>query len=398
MSARDRFGVRLGVALFAVAMQAGCSVLPNGGPMVSDVKSGAEEKTGFRFALVPVDQQVLNLVGTPSGNTKLAALHEDRPAFLTLGPGDLLQVAIYQVGPLGVFSQSQTLGMPQGGGSGPSAPGAPPSTFISGLAVDEGGYITFPYAGRVHVGGLTVTEAQNLLLSRLKEKLTDPQVIVAVISNVSNLATVMGAVKTPGRFPLTPASETILQVITAAGGPTSLPTDILVELTRHGRTVSVPMEDIVRIPANDIHVDRGDLINLVFKPRMYQVFGAARTISEYSLGERGSSVADGLAHGGGLLDAQADPRGVYLFRYEAPSILRTLDRPLPVAGTDQVPVVYAFDMSKPTGYFMAMKFQLRSGDLLFTSDARLVQWMKVFNLLGTLTQAGSRGATFGGGM
>lgn len=375
--------------------------------MVSDVQKTSQNKTGFRFVLEPVDQHVLTVLDSFKSEDDFKLLRDDRPKSLTLGPGDGLQLSIYQVDAAGAFTQNQMSSVAvQGGGQG----AAPlPKAYMSGLTIGEDGYISVPYAGRVHIAGLTIDGAQKLIENRLRNMLTDPQVSLNVVANASNLVTVTGAVKVPGRYPLSSAGETLVDILATAGGSLSQQSDTWLEVTRRGQLISVPLQKLLRMPAANIHVDKGDLINVVVKARTYQVFGAAKQPSEYPVrdDDDGETVAKGLAHAGGLIDSQADSRGVFLFRYERPKVVEEFKQPLQVIQaeaqplvdpvTGRVPVVYAFDMSKPKGYFMAMHFQMQSGDVLFISNARLVEWLKVINLLGTFTQAGSRGASMGGG-
>ena len=396
-----------GIAATSMTLLAGCSILPNTGPMVSDFRDAVKDQKGLRFVLEPVDQHVLSILDHASRVEDIQALKEDRLNILTLGPGDALQLTIYQVGAAGAFSQGQVALGQAPTFSAASGSGQSPKALVSGLTIDEGGYITVPYAGRLHIGGQTVSAAQSLIESHLRNVLTDPQVTLTVMVNSSNLVTVLGAIKLPGRYPITSAEETFLDIIAATGGPNGSPRDTWLEITRRGQMFSIPLQKFLGSPAANIHVDKGDLINVVLKPQVYQVFGAAKMSAEFPIADNGQTVAQGLAHGGGLLDQQADPRGVYLLRYETPKVVEAFRQPLQlVASPDQplvdpvssrVPVVYTFDMSKPSGLFMAMHFQIQSGDLLFISDARFVEWLKVLSLLGTLTQAGSRGSSLGGG-
>lgn len=374
----------------ALALQAGCAALPRSGPMASDIRDEAQSPKQFPFLLVPVTQQVIQAEQAYQPPSDEPVLPYNRRHNLTLGPGDSLQVTLFQAGPGGAFG---TMAATLSGGGGATASGATPPTSISGLTINESGNIFFPYAGLVHVGGLTVDQAETLILSRLQTQMIEPQVVITVLSNVSNVVTLTGAIKTPGRVMLTPAGENLLDVITTAGGPTNLPTDTWVELTRHGIKTSVLLQDLLENPSYDVQAMPGDLINLVLRPRTYSTFGATGHVAEYAIDPAGVTMAQALARAGGTVDSQSDSQGVFLFRYEHPSVLRAAGVSPPAGQGDRVPVVYSFNMGQAPGYFLATEFPIRPHDLIFSSDARLIQWQKALSLFGAVTSPVSTGTS-----
>jgi polysaccharide export outer membrane protein len=63
--------------------------------------------------------------------------------------------------------------------------------------VDENGYINYPLIGNVKVGGLTRTEAENELKSKISKYIVNPGVNI----NFTNFRiTVLGEVAKPGNF------------------------------------------------------------------------------------------------------------------------------------------------------------------------------------------------------
>ena len=111
-----------------------------------------------------------------------------------LGPGDLLEVSVFQVKD---FDKVKT-------------------------RVDGLGTIDLPLAGVVKVGGLTVDQARQVITQRLAETyLQDPQVSVYVRKAADERFTVDGAVHKPGVYPMV-GQMTLLQAIATAQGPTTL--------------------------------------------------------------------------------------------------------------------------------------------------------------------------------
>jgi len=116
------------------------------------------------------------------------------------------------------------------------------------LTISPAGTIFVPYAGPVHVAGLSPDQAQQAIVDALKTKniVNDPQVALNVISARNLSVLVLGEVKLPQRYPL--FSEAPLStVISLAGGFTnnanmhvlithpdgSLPTDVNVSRDLH---------------------------------------------------------------------------------------------------------------------------------------------------------------------
>jgi polysaccharide export outer membrane protein len=109
----------------------------------------------------------------------------------TLGPGDVLRVNVYDNPDV---SQEVTIG--------------PDGSF------------SYPLIGRVQAASLLVQQLETLLATRFAEGyLVSPQVGVTVTQHKSQQIYVMGAVKTPGAYPLQ-RQTTLLEMLSAAGGPT----------------------------------------------------------------------------------------------------------------------------------------------------------------------------------
>jgi polysaccharide biosynthesis/export protein len=110
---------------------------------------------------------------------------------ITLGPGDVLRVNVYDNPDL---SQEVTIG--------------------------PDGAFSYPLIGRVQAAGLPVRQLESLLTKRFADGyLVSPQVGVTVTQHKSQQVYVMGAVSKPGPYPLQ-RQTTLLEALSAAGGPT----------------------------------------------------------------------------------------------------------------------------------------------------------------------------------
>ncbi|HHT9125278.1 MAG TPA: polysaccharide biosynthesis/export family protein [Candidatus Brocadiia bacterium] len=81
------------------------------------------------------------------------------------------------------------------------------------------GYISYPLIGKVLVAGLTPYELEQKIAELLGEKyLKEPQVSIFVKEYKSRWTAVIGGVEEPGVFPLTKPVNTLVELLSRAGG------------------------------------------------------------------------------------------------------------------------------------------------------------------------------------
>lgn len=137
--------------------------------------------------------------------------------------------------------------------------------------VEQDGSIDFPYLGRLEVAGLEPPEIADLLEERLRSDgvLVNPQVSVLVTDYESRLVSVIGAVRSPGNYPVTPGL-TALQAVGLAGGTTDLADRDGAILTRRingqARRFQVPLDRISVGNADDVPVRADDIILVPERP------------------------------------------------------------------------------------------------------------------------------------
>ncbi|WP_299125592.1 polysaccharide biosynthesis/export family protein [uncultured Tenacibaculum sp.] len=81
--------------------------------------------------------------------------------------------------------------------------------------IDQEGFIEFPVLGKIKIGGLTRTEAINLLKEKLSPDYIKNPTINIKISNFS--VTVLGDVKKPGKFIIPNERVSVLEAVGLAG-------------------------------------------------------------------------------------------------------------------------------------------------------------------------------------
>lgn len=97
------------------------------------------------------------------------------------------------------------------GGQGGYTTGNPVST---GYLIDEKGFISLPIIGDLQLANLNRMDAANLIKAKLKDYLSNPQVIIQ-IQNFK--ITILGDVKRPGTFRIPNERITILEAMGLAG-------------------------------------------------------------------------------------------------------------------------------------------------------------------------------------
>ena len=135
---------------------------------------------------------------------------------------------------------------------------------LSGPAVVRpDGIITLPVVGDVHVAGLTTPQLQDLLTSKLKDIVADPEVTVVVREIRSRKAYLVGKVARPGAVVLT-SPETVLQLLAEAGGPNPFakPQNMYLLRTVDGQQKRIPFNYRKALAGSqpDMQIVVGDII------------------------------------------------------------------------------------------------------------------------------------------
>lgn len=367
---RNRRGLAIAIAVTASSLLAGCSTLPSSGPTASQVMRSSKNSGGINFRIVDLNQAMLSDPQLSQEVTyvtpvTLASVAEDGRVD-TVGPGDILDVRVYEVG-VALFGGGK-IGVD--GTFDPSARGE----YFPGIIVNGDGTIKLPYVGEIQVAGKTTTEIQGMIEGRLADKSQKPQALVTVRENASNVIYVSGDVVRPGRQPLTITRIRLLDAVANAGGARTATADTLVRFVRNGVLTEQRLASIKPGSADDLILLSGDRIELLKAPRTYTVFGASQRVSQVPFESESVSLAEALARIGGPNDNIADASAVFLFRYQ-----QDANDP-----AQQTPVIYRLNMLKPTSYFLSQKFAMRDKDVLYVATAASLQPSKLVQIINQL--------------
>jgi polysaccharide export outer membrane protein len=371
------FRVLLGApALLLVAALGGCGWMSVSGPAATDILSGQHDPVSLNYAVVKVTPKVIEV---QSKNVpRLIAFKENRrPRDITFGIGDILGVTIFEAASGGLFI--------------PAEGGVRPGNFVTipNQAVDIHGNISIPYAGSIRANGRTQVEVQDAIVAALKNRAIEPQVVVSLVEQKTSMISILGEGRS-ARIPATATPERMLDVISRAGmvttgtstGAAGAETWVLLE--RNGRRAIAPFGALVYEPVNNVYVHPNDTIYLYREPQTFLSFGAVGTQQQIPFGAWRLSLAEAISKSGGLVDVQADPASVFLYRGEAREVAQAMGIDCRPYEGPIIPVIYTINMRDPAGYFLASSFEMRNKDILYVSNAFSVESTKFMTWLTTI--------------
>ncbi|MFT3905881.1 MAG: SLBB domain-containing protein [Steroidobacteraceae bacterium] len=208
------------------------------------------------------------LAGTAAASAAPAVPNAD----YHLGPGDMVRISVFGYADLGIDTR-----------------------------ISESGNLGYPFIGQIPVGGMSVSQAEQLIARKLVEAaiVKQPQVSMLVLQYESQKISVMGQVAKPGQYPLEKASR-LLDVLAEAGGALNeTAADEATLLQKDGKKLTIDLRalfdgDLSQNPS----VGGGDTL---FVPRAAQFYiqGEVQRAGVYRL-QRNMSVSQAIAAGGGL--------------------------------------------------------------------------------------------------
>ena len=276
---RGRRGTRTAIAMALAAiviLPAGCGVVYTSPTVSRSAGTGVDVR---EIALTP--QTVLMANRTPYSPrnlpgeffsaasarqaTGLGALPEaprapdERPRELELRPPPDFEVPPYRIG----VGDVVLLATRQAGNSVEELSGLlAAQTQRQGYVVSDDGAISIPDIGRVEIGGLTLTEAQDRIFRFLLENQVDPAFSLEVTEFNSKRVTVGGAVRQAARVPITLQPLTLGDALTATGGVVVTDEQFAsIRIYRDGTLYQIPYEDYLERPQlRELPLKNGDAV------------------------------------------------------------------------------------------------------------------------------------------
>jgi polysaccharide export outer membrane protein len=364
------------LSLISAFSLAGC-LTPSSGPqrmMISDGAGGEAVPDGAggtavrpTYELVEFDQSLLPFLRMHSHDTLASHFGNSRgsPNHVTVGVGDVVSLSVYEASGGGLFTPASTDTIRSGN-----------YVALPQQVVDTDGTISVPFAGRIPVKGKTTKQIEAAVVSRLKDRAIEPQVIASIQDSRSSLYSVQGEAQHPGRFAINWAGEKVFEGISRAGGPKWPDYETSVTRTRGGRTATAMLQTVVRSPNEDIYLQPGDEIFLRREPRFFTALGATGMSGQYPIDVPRLTLAESIGRAHGILDSQADPTGVYLLRWERPEVLEKMGRDVKAYGTARIPTIYHFDLQQPSQLLASQQIDIVDKDVIYITNAATVELHK----------------------
>lgn len=185
------------------------------------------------------------------------------------------------------------------------------------LTVGTDGTIVVPMVGPIRVGGMTVADARNTVVAKLRRIHSDlgggSKANLRVTSASPVTVSVMGEAHTPGTFTVSSAS-TLFNVLYLSGGPNINGSYRDIQLIRGGRIIAhLDVYDFLLNGKNDVNpsLANGDIVMIPTYAKRIKVTGEFKRNGLFEAKE-GETVADIVRYAGGFTPAaQSDHIGVY---------------------------------------------------------------------------------------
>ncbi|MCH8951275.1 MAG: polysaccharide biosynthesis/export family protein [Proteobacteria bacterium] len=342
----------------------GACALPRSGPDYGEITSAAAPDLPFEVVRVTPAVTTATRIDERSGFSR-AFIDARTENTATVAPGDVMAITVWE-------NIDQGLLNPQGIGATP----------LPHVKVDERGFIFVPYIGLIRAAGRTLSQLREAIRARLAEMTLNPQVDVFPVDGQGRVVSVQGRVRTPGLYPIERPTERLLAMLARAGGVIDDPEVIRLKLRRGAVTGEIWVQDLYDDPANDVALRAGDALIAERDRRIFTALGAVGRPSMVPFPVRDLSAEQAIGAVGGLIDAAADPTGVFIFRTERGAIAAKVVPGRAVDGPRRI--VYLLDLTQPGGMFLAREFIMRDGDTLYVTSAPFTTWMKILQSVAPL--------------
>jgi polysaccharide biosynthesis/export protein len=347
--------------------------IPASGPSGEQVVEGQNAPSDPPIQIVGMTDAVARRVLNSQKRSLFSETFENEaPAGFTVGPGDVVEVSVWEAPPAALFGPS-VLDSRVGGTT-------THMTALPDQMVNRKGTINIPFAGMVQAAGKSPEQIETEIEKRLTGKAHQPQVLVRVIRNATSNVTVVGEVTSSARVPLTAGNERLLDALAAAGGVRQPVGKITLQVTRGNQVQALALDTIIRDPKQNIVLHPGDVITALFQPLSFTVLGATGKNEEINFEAQGITLAQALARAGGLQDARADARAVFIFRLEDSEVLDWATPPK-TTPEGKVPVIYQVNLKDPASFFVAQSFPVNNKDVLYVSNAPAAELQKFLNIV-----------------
>ncbi|MFZ0816315.1 MAG: polysaccharide biosynthesis/export family protein [Candidatus Sulfotelmatobacter sp.] len=233
------------VLLYGAEFRVAAQQAPSSSPVPAPVLPAAEPISQAAIGSAPKRADTQNAPASGASAGQVAPANENSSQ-LRLSPGDLLEVSIYNVPELATKAR-----------------------------VGNSGDVYLPLIDYVHVGDLTVEEAQALIEKRLDDGgfVRNAHVTIFIDESAAQGVTVLGEVAKPGIYPAL-GDRRLYDIISAAGGFTASAGRKVSIIRQHSQgepiTVNLP-RNLADDLQDNVVIEPGDTITIPRAPIIYVV-------------------------------------------------------------------------------------------------------------------------------
>ena len=346
----SKYHVKTITLVCSALILSGCgSIFSAAGPSKSAIINASDKYEAQNYTLVPLSAETIVNYMKPEEAQLKASVTQSTIPDTKLMSGDVLTVMIADNAENG----------------GLFAPLATGGTTFDKVRIDAHGKISLPYVNNLKISGLSLTQAQEAIKKAVQNYTMDPQVYISLTSELGASVLVSGDVNKPGRFSTLQGPLTVLDAVNQAGGPKLEPYLVNV-IVRNGKTVrKFNYEELLNgqnfklAPNSEVILERAR--------KRFVAMGAVKQAGLHDFPSMNPSLLEVLGKIGGLDEAKADVRGVFVFRM-----------PETTAKNDK-PKVFHLDMQNPTSMFLAKQFLVKNEDAVYVTNAGVYEFQKMIS-------------------
>jgi polysaccharide export outer membrane protein len=181
------------------------------------------------------------------------------------------------------------------------------------VRVSADGFISYPLIGRLHIADLTTSDIEKLISRKLAEGqyLMEAHVSVMVTKYEGRKFSVLGALKTPGNYPLQ-AREKILDALSKAGGVEDkekgeIREAVLIRTLNYGQAsetklvINIDLQGLLKgsDQTANLYMADNDLLYIP-KADYFYIIGEVKNPGNYAFNKKNVSIVEAISMAGGF--------------------------------------------------------------------------------------------------